>query len=84
MTTVKVTVRAVAMGSLAMAARAHLAAGRTTRSPAVVDLLNGPMSSSSTAISTVMVGGEAERDAVRNDGGWPLYLQRFGDLLKAE
>jgi hypothetical protein len=83
MTTVKVTVRAVAMGSLAMAARAHLAAGRTTRSPAVVDLLNGPMSSSSTAISTVMVG-EAERDAVRNDGGWPLYLQRFGDLLKAE
>ena len=29
-------------------------------------------------------GWEAERDAVRNEGGWPLYLQRFGDLLKAE
>lgn len=26
---------------------------------------------------------EAERDSVRNEGGWPLYLQRFGDLLKA-
>ena len=25
-------------------------------------------------------GWEAERDSVR--GGWPLYLQRFGDLLK--
>ena len=29
-------------------------------------------------------GWEAEREAVRNEGGWPLYLQRFGDLLKAE
>jgi uncharacterized protein YndB with AHSA1/START domain len=28
-------------------------------------------------------GWEAERDSVRNEGGWPLYLQRFGDLLKA-
>ena len=27
-------------------------------------------------------GWEAERDAVRSDGGWPLYLQRFADLLK--
>src|SRR5687767_11292530 len=27
-------------------------------------------------------GWEAERDSVRNKGGWPLYLQRFGDLLK--
>ena len=27
---------------------------------------------------------EAERDAVRNEGGWPLYLQRFGALLEAE
>jgi uncharacterized protein YndB with AHSA1/START domain len=27
-------------------------------------------------------GWEAERDAVRGDGGWPLYLQRFGNLLK--
>jgi len=28
-------------------------------------------------------GWESERDAVRSDGGWPLYLQRFVDLLKA-
>jgi len=28
-------------------------------------------------------GWELERDAVRSDGGWPLYLQRFVDLLKA-
>jgi uncharacterized protein YndB with AHSA1/START domain len=28
-------------------------------------------------------GWEAERETVRNEGGWPLYLQRFGDLLKA-
>jgi uncharacterized protein YndB with AHSA1/START domain len=27
-------------------------------------------------------GWEAERDAVRGDGGWPFYLQRFADLLK--
>ena len=27
-------------------------------------------------------GWEAARDAVRDEGGWPLYLQRFGDLLK--
>src|SRR5688500_10108715 len=27
-------------------------------------------------------GWERERDAVRDEGGWPLYLQRFGDLLK--
>jgi uncharacterized protein YndB with AHSA1/START domain len=27
-------------------------------------------------------GWEAEREAVRGDGGWPLYLQRFGNLLK--
>ena len=26
-------------------------------------------------------GWEAERDAVRGDGGWPAYLQRFVDLL---
>jgi uncharacterized protein YndB with AHSA1/START domain len=29
-------------------------------------------------------GWQAERDAVRNEGGWPLYFQRFGALLKAE
>jgi uncharacterized protein YndB with AHSA1/START domain len=29
-------------------------------------------------------GWQAERDAVRNEGGWPLYFQRFSDLLKAE
>ena len=29
-------------------------------------------------------GWEAERDSVRNEGGWPLYLQRFGDLLKGQ
>ena len=27
-------------------------------------------------------GWEGERDAVGSEGGWPLYLQRFGDLLK--
>lgn len=27
-------------------------------------------------------GWEASRDGVRNEGGWPLYLQRFADLLK--
>src|SRR3989337_2883288 len=27
-------------------------------------------------------GWEGERDGVGNEGGWPLYLQRFGDLLK--
>jgi len=26
-------------------------------------------------------GWEAERDGVRDEGGWPLYLQRFSDLL---
>jgi uncharacterized protein YndB with AHSA1/START domain len=26
-------------------------------------------------------GWEGERDAVGGDGGWPLYLQRFGDLV---
>ena len=26
-------------------------------------------------------GWESERDAVRGDGGWPLYLQRFADLI---
>jgi uncharacterized protein YndB with AHSA1/START domain len=27
-------------------------------------------------------GWQGERDAVGSEGGWPLYLQRFGDLLK--
>ena len=27
-------------------------------------------------------GWEGERDSVGSEGGWPLYLQRFGDLLK--
>jgi uncharacterized protein YndB with AHSA1/START domain len=27
-------------------------------------------------------GWQAERDAVRGDAGWPVYLQRFADLLK--
>jgi uncharacterized protein YndB with AHSA1/START domain len=27
-------------------------------------------------------GWEGERDAVGSEGGWPLYLQRFGDLLR--
>src|SRR5262249_30128476 len=27
-------------------------------------------------------GWEAERESVRTEGGWPLYLQRFRDLLK--
>lgn len=26
-------------------------------------------------------GWEAERDSVGSEGGWPLYLRRFGDLL---
>ncbi len=29
-------------------------------------------------------GWQAERDAVRDQGGWPLYFQRFVDLLNAE
>jgi hypothetical protein len=29
-------------------------------------------------------GWQAERDAIRNEAGWPLYLQRFGDLVNAE
>ena len=29
-------------------------------------------------------GWEAEREAVRNEGGWPLYLQRLVEVLKAE
>ena len=28
-------------------------------------------------------GWEASRDGVRNEGGWPLYLQRFVDVLGA-
>jgi uncharacterized protein YndB with AHSA1/START domain len=27
-------------------------------------------------------GWESEREAVASEGGWPLYLQRFADLLK--
>jgi uncharacterized protein YndB with AHSA1/START domain len=27
-------------------------------------------------------GWESERDAVRGEGGWPLYLQRFTELVK--
>jgi uncharacterized protein YndB with AHSA1/START domain len=27
-------------------------------------------------------GWESERDGVGGEGGWPLYLQRFADLLK--
>jgi uncharacterized protein YndB with AHSA1/START domain len=27
-------------------------------------------------------GWQGEREAVSSEGGWPLYLQRFGDLLK--
>jgi uncharacterized protein YndB with AHSA1/START domain len=27
-------------------------------------------------------GWESERDGVGSEGGWPLYLQRFADLLK--
>jgi len=27
-------------------------------------------------------GWQEEREAVNGEGGWPLYLQRFGDLLK--
>jgi uncharacterized protein YndB with AHSA1/START domain len=27
-------------------------------------------------------GWEGERDGVGSEGGWPLYLQRFADLLK--
>lgn len=29
-------------------------------------------------------GWEGERDGVAGDGGWPLYLQRFGALLAEE
>jgi uncharacterized protein YndB with AHSA1/START domain len=28
-------------------------------------------------------GWEGERDAVGGEGGWPLYLQRFDELLKS-
>ena len=28
-------------------------------------------------------GWEEERKVVRSEGGWPLYMQRFGDLFKA-
>ncbi|HJR58513.1 MAG TPA: SRPBCC family protein [Vicinamibacterales bacterium] len=28
-------------------------------------------------------GWEEEREGVRGEGGWPLYMQRFGDLAKA-
>jgi uncharacterized protein YndB with AHSA1/START domain len=27
-------------------------------------------------------GWESEREAVAGEGGWPLYVQRFGELLK--
>jgi uncharacterized protein YndB with AHSA1/START domain len=27
-------------------------------------------------------GWESERESVRSEGGWPLYLQRFAELLK--
>jgi len=27
-------------------------------------------------------GWETERDGVASDGGWPLYLQRFADVVK--
>ena len=27
-------------------------------------------------------GWEGERDAVRSEGGWPLYLRRFADLFR--
>jgi uncharacterized protein YndB with AHSA1/START domain len=27
-------------------------------------------------------GWESERDSVGSEGGWPLYLQRFADLLR--
>jgi hypothetical protein len=27
-------------------------------------------------------GWEAEREAVRGQGGWPLYLDRFASLLR--
>jgi uncharacterized protein YndB with AHSA1/START domain len=27
-------------------------------------------------------GWETERESVRSEGGWPLYLRRFADLLK--
>jgi uncharacterized protein YndB with AHSA1/START domain len=27
-------------------------------------------------------GWEGERDTVRSEGGWPLYLQRFAELIK--
>jgi uncharacterized protein YndB with AHSA1/START domain len=28
-------------------------------------------------------GWESERDGVAGEGGWPLYLQRFADVLKS-
>ena len=28
------------------------------------------------------VGWEGERDGVASDGGWPLYLQRFAEVVK--
>ena len=28
-------------------------------------------------------GWEGERESVRSEGGWPLYLQRFTDLVKS-
>jgi hypothetical protein len=27
-------------------------------------------------------GWEAEREGVAGDGGWPLYLQRFAEVVK--
>jgi hypothetical protein len=27
-------------------------------------------------------GWETERDSVASEGGWPLYLGRFGDLVR--
>jgi uncharacterized protein YndB with AHSA1/START domain len=27
-------------------------------------------------------GWEGERDGIASEGGWPLYLQRFGEVLK--
>jgi uncharacterized protein YndB with AHSA1/START domain len=29
------------------------------------------------------LGWEGERDVVASEGGWPLYLQRYADLIKA-
>ena len=28
-------------------------------------------------------GWQSERESVGSQGGWPLYLQRFGELLKS-